>query len=513
MQNVPVQFGPGSGPERSGYANDGVLINCFAEPSKGKSPFAVYVAPGLAAFSTFAGGGTVRGRFKIGNLLYVLCGETLYKVTSGGTSSVVGTILGSLPITAAINRKSPFQQAFIVADNNYYVLENDALSEAVPGSGNVNLDAGGHSVAFLDGYLIVGYANGQFNWSAINDALDWPALNFAEAEAKDDNLVRVAIFGDRLFLFGEASVEQWVNSGDIEVPFIPQQGALIERGCLSKLTPSELDNTIFWLDQKGFVVRSEGTIGRVVSTFAVHRDIQATMKLGEQDLISAGSWARDGHEFYELHGPDWCWVYDASTREWWKRESEDKDTWRARFHLRVFNKDLVASFDGAVLYEQSDTFFDEDGSNLIVKMRSLPVSQGHQRVRHNSLIAAMEMGVGNSDGPAHVQDPKLLLRWSDDGGNRWSDQVEQSLQDYVELLLGEIDGGDADGVFDQLLDGAEAPGNFALPLAPQGNYEKRIKLNRLGTSSTHGRTYEISISAPVNRVLIDCLANVTVLRD
>lgn len=635
MPLASVQFGPGSGPERSSYANDGVLINCFAEPSRGgKAAYALYVAPGLDTFSTFSGGGVIRGRFILGNLMYVVCGETLYKVTSGGTASIIGTVLGSLPISAAANRKSPFQQVLIIADNNYYVLENDALTAM----SDADLPSGGHSVAFLDGYLIVGFPDGTFYWSAINDANNWDALDFAEAEAKTDNLVRVAVFADRLFLFGEASVEQWVNSGDPDLPFVPQQGSLIERGLLSKFTPIDMDNTIFWLDQKGFVVRAEGTIGRVVSDFAVHKDVQATMKAGEQDQITASTWARDGHEFYELHGPDWCWVYDASTQQWWQRQSEDKDTWRARFHLRAFNKDLVCSYDGAVLFEQLDTVYDEVGYNLVMKMRSSTVEDDTAILEHNALHLLMEMGVGSAtdevppaaartfnftnsvegwtasqnctlsqdagklivthtatgevgfqidglnitgsefpivvarvrriagtggwrgalfpwwtprtapdgafasanvateptdqtawsvvswdlttlgsgteapdgwitntvlgfrmdlgqnDATAvwevdwiaitdsgaldHITNPAVMLRWSDDGGSRFSNQLSTSL------------------------------GNTESDLGAQGDYDKRIKFTRLGTSTEHGRIYEVSVSAPVTKTFIKAKADV-----
>lgn len=89
------------------------------------------------------------------------------------------------------------------------------------------------------------------------------------------------------------------------------------------------------------------------------------------------------------------------------------------------------------------------------------------------------MGVGDAGGAAHVQDPVVSVRWSDDGGSRFSNQLDISL------------------------------GDVTADLGAQGDYEKRMVLRRLGISGNHGRVYELSISAPVNRAFIQATADVT----
>jgi hypothetical protein len=153
-QNVPFSFGPNTSPGKSRFSGDGRLINAFVEPetdAKGGVRYTIHADPGLTGFAEFDET-NIRGIFKINSALYVVSGESLYRVTAGGASTSLGTVAGDKPVIVAINANATAPQAVIVADNTVYELQADILQTFQ----DADLGEGVHSVAFLDGYFIIG---------------------------------------------------------------------------------------------------------------------------------------------------------------------------------------------------------------------------------------------------------------------------------------------------------------------------------------------------------------------
>lgn len=470
-QSVPFSFGPNSSPGRSRFTGDGRLINAFVEATeegKGGVRYAIHADPGLDEFVDL-NQSEIRGHFKIGNQLYVVGGETLYKVTSGGGTTEIGTIAGQRPIIAAVNTNATAPQAAIVSDTIVYELQADVLQVYQ----DADLRSGIHSVDFMDGFLIFGTQTGVFQITGSNDTTI-AALDFASAEGRPDPGVRVFVYDRRLWYFGEQTTEIWINTGNETFPF-ERDSAFIERGCLSKYSVVAFDNTLAFVDDVGRVVKLAGYTPQVISTPEVERDIRRTMAAQRADEIEGFVWNDAGHEFYVLSGPDWTWVFDAATSLWHQKRSHLSDRWIIRSYIRAFNKHIVGSNDDGVLYEMSFDYRDEDGDPLIMDLRSTILGPWPARVSWEEIAIDMEMGVGDgTSDPDSGTNPQVMISWSDDAGATFS----------AERFKG---------------------------LGAIGVYTKSMRCHGCGTSDRRGRMIRLQCSAAVRRAVIQGNAVVEVL--
>jgi hypothetical protein len=273
------------------------------------------------------------------------------------------------------------------------------------------------------------------------------------------------------------------------------QGAFNEIGCLATHSVAKLDNGIFWLGSdargNGIVYRAEGYTGKRISTHAIEWQIQS---YGDITDAIAYTYQQDGHSFYVLTFPtaDKTWVYDVSTGAWHERAGfEDGQFTRHRSNCQMnFNNEIfVGDFENSNLYTFDPTVYADNGQiqKWLRSWRALPTGQNNlKRTAHHTLQLDCEAGVGlagvfgvllaeNGDilttetgEPLDLEsstdvglDPRVMLRWSDDGGHTWSNE------------------------------------HWA-PLGKVGEYSQRVFWRRLGmTLKLRDRVYEVSGTDPV----------------
>ena len=136
---------------------------------------------------------------------------------------------------------------------------------------------------------------------------------------------------------------------------------------------------------------------------------------------------------------------------------------RAENHIYAFGQHLVGDFNSGNIYNSSVTIYSDYDRPLKV-IRSSPHSTGSDMngVFYKMFELGIDAGVG-LDGIQQGDDPQVMLRWSNDGGNSWGP--------YKSRALGRI-----------------------------GEFTKRLRWNRLGWS--RDRVFEVSITDPVPRVLM-----------
>lgn len=410
---------------RSINAANARMVNLFPEivPEGGKEPAFLNRAPGLK-LKVAVGSGPIRGLWSYGNNMYVVSGNTLYKVTSDYIVTNLGTVSGtSEPVSMADNGN----QLFVACNGPSYIynLQTNVFQQISDSD-----FPGAVTVSYIDSYFAFNEPNSQKIWvTSLLDGTSIDPLDFASAEGSPDGVVGIIADHRELWVFGTNSIEVWYNTGNPDFPFSRIQGAFNELGCVAAYSIAKMDNGLFWLGQdargQGIVYRANGYTGQRISTHAVEWQIQQYNNLS--DAIGY-TYQQDGHSFYVLIFPtaNTTWVYDVTTQSWHERAGFiNGEFTRHRSNCQVFfnNEVLVGDYQNANIYSfDLDNFSDNDNvQKWLRSWRALPTGQNNlKRTAQHSLQIDLETGVGLNLGQG--SDPQVMLRWSDDGGHTWSNE-------------------------------------------------------------------------------------------
>ncbi|MCR9215304.1 MAG: packaged DNA stabilization protein gp10 [Proteobacteria bacterium] len=428
------------------------LINLYPEraPSDAKHSDILYGTPGQTEFCNLP---SIRGLHKMRGVLYAVSDETLYSVDEAGVSTSLGSIPGADIVFMADNGT---QLCVVTNPNGYIYTVSGGLVEITDPDW-----PGASSVTYQDGYFAFTKPDtGEMFISALLDGTSINALDFITAESAPDDAVRVISDHRELWIFGEESTEIWYNSGAADFPFERISNAIVEKGLTGPKTPAKVDNTLFWLGEDLIVWRAEGYAPRRISTHAVEQSIK---KVVSPENGVGYTYADEGHTFYVLTFPgELTWVYDAATDKWHERQSYNETYWKATTYIYCYGKHLVG---GDKIYSLSLDVGTDDGQPIVSKAVSVPYGDNTDPLIMPQFMLDVETGVGN----AEDADPQAMLRFSDDGGRTWSNEIWKG--------LGAV-----------------------------GEYKHRVIWRRLGLF--YQRTIEISVSSPVRKAITGAFADV-----
>jgi hypothetical protein len=447
-------------------------INLYPEISESgisKSPLMLVGTPGLKLWRNFGGSDfKIRGMMEFNtNILIVVAGATVYRMDQNAGAESIGTVDDNgLPVYMASNG----QQVFLSSAGKGYQVN--------PVAGTTTLltlpSTGVGMVWFLDGsFLFNEPGTGKF-WGTDLYSFVVDPLSFATAEGSPDNVVGTVVDHREFWLFGDKTTEIWYNNGStLGFPFARIDGAFIEIGCAAAGSIAKADNSVFWLSAdirgQGMILQAAGYQPVRVSTHAVERKIAEMSRI---DDAIAFTYQQEGHTFYQISFPtgNITLVYDVGMQMWHERRFTDLEGrhGRHRANNSVFfgRKNLVGDWGMGNIYQYDLDSFSDAGYPILRLRRTNHITQNNEVIGHSSLIIDVEQGVGTTEGQG--EDPKLMMRYSDDGGHKWSNERTVSI-------------------------------------GKTGQYGNRVKFTRLGRS--RDRIYEISISDPVKVALLGAYLN------
>jgi hypothetical protein len=382
---------------RSVNAADSRMVNIFPEviPEGGKEPAYLQRAPGLKLLNTLTGGGPVRGLYFFEGFGYAVAGETVYKIDTAWNFTVIGSVSGSGPVSMADNGT----QLFIACNGPSFIYNR--ITNAFGQINDIDFP-GAVTVGYLDGYFVFNEPDSQRIWvTELLDGTSIDPLEFASAEGSPDNVVSILIDHKEVWVFGTNSIEVWYNSGALDYPLSPIQGAFNEVGCVAPYSVAKLDNGIFWLGAdargQGIVYRANGYQAIRISTHAVEWHIQ---RYGNLSDALAYTYQQDGHAFYVLIFPEanTTWVFDVATGLWHERAGWVNGSFtrhRSNCQMSFNNEIVVGDFQNGNIYALDLDFYkDHDAVQRWLRTwRALPTSANNlKRTAQHTLQLDAESG-------------------------------------------------------------------------------------------------------------------------
>lgn len=444
-----------------------------------KSDYILVGTPGTKLFSDLSSitSGQCRGiHFTSKSELYSVFGSYLVRTNSDGT------IDNSWLMSGGVNFVS-------MADNGKYLVitdgeimwllntEDDILStQALPFEQP-------QMVKYIkQRFVSFGADSNQFWWSDVgpDGVLTWDALSTASAEGSADYIISMGVSDGELVLFGPRSYEVYRVTADADAPFASVGGSFTNIGCGAPWSVAEIMGTLFWLGSstagKNQVFKLEGYNAIPISNTAITTLLDELDTSAPNDLVNTTSdgvgfaYQQNNHIFYilNLRQANKTLAYDT-IGQWHERSSRDpalnkENRWESLFCVFAFERVIVGNSKVPFLLELDlDEYTEYDGRQIKRQHIGPPYWNDLAWLIHRDFIVDMEVGVGLTPNALQGYDPQAMLRFSDDGGYTWSNEMWRTI-------------------------------------GKTGRYKNRVRYNGLGIA--RDRVYELTITDPIKVVIL-----------
>lgn len=355
-----------------------------------------------------------RGAYVFKGDYYAVIQSTLYKISSAGAATSIGTI--------------PANGICTFADNgSTMVIAYGGIPMYYDGTtlGTLDVTFTAKTVDYINNQFVFGAGDGAF-YSADAGAITVSGLNFATPESSPDELTGVKVFNQILYLISENSIEPWANTGTGNPPFERMSEAIVEDvGCLSPYGVTSTDSAMYLIGNDFMPYKIQSFQALPIGTPSICKEFQG-YKLSD---VTAWTCTFDGQKFVVFAFPTdlKCWVYSETTGQWFELDNgNEADRYLANTYHYIYNKRLVQDYNTGSIYELDFDAFTNSG-DTIVRRRRLAVIAGDtfgkpgMSLEMSKMRFSMETGVGLDSGQG--SDPEIMITPSYDGGRTFGQQV------------------------------------------------------------------------------------------
>lgn len=407
------------------------LVNLYVEKGKTGDPVILQSRRALVEDSTH-GSGPIRGVFQRDG---VFSGDRF--AVSGSGFYRGSTLLGAITGAGVVSIATSDTEILVTAGETLYSYNGtDFVAVTFPDDANVT------AVTHTAGYFIaIREDTGQWYFSNVLDGRTWEGLDFATAESEPDYLLDMVVLDGILVLAGLNSIEFWAATGNQDLPFSQIQQREFEQGIAATGCMVVVDNTFYFLGADLILYRN-GEVPEAVSDDAI---VEASQASATHKLFLI---VDERHKFLGLRLDTKTLCFDITTGQWCEFKSYGRSNWRASSGLGDDETGTVWRFSGYL----------EHGGPMERLFTAGAVLEGPSQI-HNLRLSA-EVGTTTYLSGDYA-DPQIEMRYSDDGGNTWSDWEADD--------LGE-----------------------------QGDYSQRIEWRALGMFADPGVLFQFRVSDPVS---------------
>lgn len=405
------------------------------ESGAGESDYTFYRSPGLRLVAT-AGGGISRGAVELNDHWFQIVGDTVYDLTdwnSGDGSLVVNRTYGpiandSLPVPIAIDQQS----CLFVSGGILYAINAGALTTPV-------LTFTPIGIVKINNYWVALSSDlSQFYFS--DDGLTWDPAKVQTAEADANLLQAMCVSSQQLVILGNRVTQTFYVGSNANTPFVPRTEAVITKGIKARASVRVIGGAMFWLAQsKSGQVTVEQSAGgpgsQSVSSLALEEALRVYQKNGTIEDAIGMDYSLGKKDFYRLTFPsaNATWELDVMNGRWtevpyWNLTLGKEERHRANTLVAAFGTIFAGDRANGQLYEFTPDAF-TDAGDLIRCLRRCPhLIKEHKTVGYDRLFVGCAMGQGLDVALGQPgYDPQITMRFSDDGGETWSNEQSRSM--------------------------------------------------------------------------------------
>ncbi len=418
MTNVPLPLAGGSMPSVPMSAQK--LVNMYPRQDPGGvSEVSVYPFPGLTTFydssdntsGVILGMQTFLGQLRIVRKATGAGGSTatFRTIDGGGNETNHGAIDDTTRPVGMANDGLNMLIAPNAPGSELYTFDGTTLSTLGSGPNDESV------ITRLNNHFITDSDDNAFHVSDAGSTT-FTSGESAEPESDPDHFTAPYAFDQWLWLFGENSIEPWVNTGVGTPPFERVNGGIIEGiGTLSKHGITHTPTALYFVDKSGVAYAISGRQPQAISPPALSR-LFRTYSLDE---ITAFVIPWDGMQFVVFSFPEATWAY-AEGVDWF--ELDNNGAWHGVHYAYAYGKHLVGDKTSMKIHELDRDAFTWAGT-AIKRRRTLHTIGGEQfneprrRMEMSKLRLNVSSGTGLTTGQGEF--PKLMLRRSLDAGKTW----------------------------------------------------------------------------------------------
>lgn len=395
-------------------------------------PVTHYQRPGKTLLGTPGTQGVGRGLYRATNGdLYSMVGPNLYYVDPIWRHFAVGSAAPATnPVSFADNGQFAGGQ-IVMVDNTTTGYKIDmttrVMSPIVDPTGLFN---GATVVQYLQTFFLFNQINSQDFIVSLPDQVAFDALDEAAKASYADNIVTIGIRQREPWLLGTLTTEPWSLSGAVDFPFEAIPSTFVPHGILGAYSLVSSDVNLLWLtrDLQGnaIFVKSMGYEAKRISTHAIEQEIQ---KLATLTDCVGSTYQINGHTFIVWTFPsgNLTYAFDLATEQWHQLAYTDTDgnlnRDRALFYANAYGSIVGQDWETGELYKIDPTVFTDNGDPISF-IRGFPhVLDELKRITHWGMYVDIQCG----STLVEDYDPQIRMRYSDDRGQTWSDDLSASI--------------------------------------------------------------------------------------
>jgi hypothetical protein len=417
-------------------------------------PMTHYPRPGLKLLAS-PQGGVGRGVFTLSNgNLFAVVGPNVYYVDRFFNLTLIGQIGPQLNPTSLVDNGVDA----LLVDNtpNGYTIDLGTNAFALLNDPTGTFQ-GATRVDYADTFIAFN-TPGTPNWGVtLSNQIAFNIFNTAGKGSYPDNIQTIAFNLRQMWLLGTVRASEiWYLSGgssQFSFPYSEWPNIMVPYGCAAPYSLTRADINLLWVSRneqgQAIIVQTQGYAALAISTRAIEYQLSTYPRV---DDAIAYSYQQAGHTFAVWHFPsaNKSWAYDLSTQQWsersWIDNNGNLNRERVAFVATAYGKIIGQDWQNGRLYLMDLETFTDD-LQPIVCIRAFPHEVGDLReITHTSFVADVAAGTvapggqvnqqfspwnggfNSGFGPFTVNEsPMINMRYSNDGGNLWSNYRRKEL--------------------------------------------------------------------------------------